>query len=471
MSFIVYDIIFLVIFALFATVFLYKRRRNLQRHGWMFLYHTKLGIKVMDKLATRYKRILKPLQYVVVTVGYILLIGMVWLLITTVYEYVTSPFLAKALRIPPLLPLFPYFSQIFKVESLFPPFYFTYFILSIGIVAIGHEFAHGLFARLNKVRIKSTGFAFFGPFFGAFVEQDDRDMNRIKKFPQLAILAAGVFANIIMSVIFGLILWGFFAASFAPAGVAFNTYTIGVVNVSGITAVDNATITSFAVLAALSPMFNDSLVHLTTSDGSFFVPGNSLKTAISEQVPALTAYEDTPALRARLAGPIVSFDGVPTPTIQTLRDAIQSHRPGDTVTIVTVQDDQRISQTVTLDERNGKAYLGVGVNMPSQNGFRGVVSSFLINIKDPFTYYEPVWGGDFAWFVYYLLWWIWMINLLVALFNMLPLGILDGGRFFYLTIWGITGKERWGKRAFAAASWFFIALLGLMMVRWFIAVF
>ena len=59
-----------------------------------------------------------------------------------------------------------------------------------------------------------------------------------------------------------------------------------------------------------------------------------------------------------------------------------------------------------------------------------------------------------------------MINILVALFNMLPLGILDGGRFFYLTIWSITGKEKWGKKAYAFITWFLLLMIGALMVRW-----
>ncbi len=465
-NFITYDVIFLIVFALFATWFLYTRRHNLKRQGWIFLYHTKLGLILMDSWARKYQRILRPLQYVIVALGYVLLIAMSWLLVTTVYDYVTSPFLAKALKIPPLLPLFPYFPQIFKIESLFPPFYFTYFLVAIAIVAVTHEFSHGIFARLNKVRIKSTGFAFFGPFFGAFVEQDDRDMKKIKKFPQLAILAAGVFANVLMTILFGLLLWGFFALSFAPAGVNFNTYTTAVVNVSAISAIGGVPI---ANLSAFVPTLNDSLQTVTAQGERFFVSGASLKTAVATNVPALAAYDDAPAINARLAGTIVALDGQPTRTLSELRQAILSKEIGQTITVSTIQDEQLKEYTITLGERDNKPYLGIGVTDLRQKGLKGIISSAIYKIKDPFVYYQPTWGGDFAWFLYYLLWWVFMINLLVALFNMLPLGMLDGGRFFYLTIWGLTGKEIWGKRAFNIASWFFIGLLALMMVKWMFA--
>lgn len=468
MSFIAYDIAFLAVFAVFALFFLHRKRANLKRHGWMFLYHTKWGIPLMDSLATKHRRWLRPLQYIVVGVGYALLICMTWLLFATVYDYVSSPFLAKALKIPPLLPLFPYFPQIFKIESLFPPFYFTYFIIAIAIVAIGHEFAHGLFARLNKVRIKSTGFAFFGPFFGAFVEQDDKDMNKLKKFPQLAILAAGVFVNLLLSIIFGLAIWGFFSASFVPAGVQFNTYTTAIVNVSDISEVNGLAIANISQIPLL---VNESLATIRAGNATFFVPGASLATVVERAIPSFIAYDDAPAINAQLKGAIRSVEGIPTPTLASLRTALNRYRPGENVTIVSVIDGEAVSYTLALGEREGKAYLGVGVGRPEQKGIRGWIGKMITSVKDPFTYYEPRWGGDFAWFVYYLLWWIFMINLLVALFNMLPLGILDGGRFFYLTIWGLTGREPWGKKAFAIASWLFIALFALMMVKWVFALF
>lgn len=462
-NFIVYDLIFLAVFALFATIFISKRRRHIKRQGWILLYHTKLGLVLMDRWAKKYARFLRPLQYVIVTVGYILLVAMSWLLVRTVYEYVSSPFLARALKIPPLLPLFPYFPQIFKVESLFPPFYFTYFLLAIAVVAIGHEFAHGLFARLNKVRIKSTGIAFFGPFFGAFVEQDDRDMKKIKKFPQLAILAAGVFVNVLLTIIFGLVLALFFVMSFAPTGVIFNTYSTAVVNTSSITDVNGV---PMGLLDLASPQLNESLIEIRSGNTAYFVPGSAIRTALEKEVRAITVYEDSPAYRAQLASPIIAIDGVPTRTLTELRSVILSHQPGDEITITTVQGDAYVDQRLVLAERDNLPFIGIGVNKAEQRGLRGMIAEAIYAIKDPFTYYEPVWGGDFAWFLYYLLWWIVMINLLVALFNMLPLGMLDGGRFFYLTIWGLTGKEKWGRRAFKWASAFFLALLALMMVRW-----
>lgn len=462
MSFIVYDLVFLVLCTVSVVLFLSRHKKNLKRQGWVFLYHTKVGLHYMNVLSKKFGRILRPLQYVVITCGYFLLVSMTVLLVQTAYNYLTSPYLARAIKIPPLLPLFPYFPQLFKLDSIFPPFYFTYFLVALAIVAVSHEFAHGLFARLNNIRIKSTGLAFFGPFFGAFVEQDDRDMNKAKKMPQLAILAAGTFANVLMTILFGLILWGFFAASFVPAGINFNTYSTSVVNTSLIDSVNGISIHDLSEIATL----NESLIPITSTNRTYLITGSALALAAQQHIPLVSVYEDAPALRARLVSPIVALNGQPTRSLEELRMRLAEHRPGDQITITTVQNGTRVDTSIVLDDRNGKSYLGIGVIKPSDKGVGGALRSIIYQVKDPFTYYESVWGSDFAWFVYNLLWWIVIINILVALFNMLPLGMLDGGRFFYLTIWGITGSERAGKRAFTIATWFFIGLLALMMVRW-----
>ena len=80
-------------------------------------------------------------------------------------------------------------------------------------------------------------------------------------------------------------------------------------------------------------------------------------------------------------------------------------------------------------------------------------------------YYESSLGA-FGWFVYYLLWWTVLICISVALVNMLPVGIFDGGRFFYLTVWSITGSEKVAKKAFAISTWVILALIAALMVKW-----
>ena len=170
MSFLVYDLIFLVVFVAFVSYFLHTRRKNLKREGLLILYKAKWGINLINFIGKKFPKTLSVLSYISITMGYILMIGMFYLLGKLVLLY-TNPIFVQTIKIPSLLPLVPYLPQIFGLIFL-PPFYFTYWILIIAIIAITHEMAHGIFMSKYNIKIKSTGFAFFKYFplfFGAFV--------------------------------------------------------------------------------------------------------------------------------------------------------------------------------------------------------------------------------------------------------------------------------------------------------------
>jgi len=460
MSFVVYDLIFLVLFTLATVVFLYKRRHKLQRQGILYLYRTKVGLRVIEFVSKKYANILRPLQYVILVSGYALMVACIWMIVKLTYYYTVYSWFVKAIKIPPIIPLVPYLPNLFKVDYL-PPLYFTYWILIIAIIAVSHEFAHGIFARLNNIRVKSTGFGFLGPFLAAFVEPDEKQMGKASKFAQLSILAAGTFANVVMTILFGLIMWLFFVYSFSAAGVNFNAYGTAAINVGDIDSVNGILFSDFDNL-----VLNDSLARVAVDDDVYLAPGTNLKKAVENKAVSIVVYENAPAVQMGLKGPIVSIDGVQTKNIQELSNELLKHNPGEIVEIGTIEDNKLEIKSIELGEREGKAYLGIGINKPSRKGVSGWFYGLIEKIKDPAVYYSPTWGGDFAWFVYYLLWWIVLINLSVALMNMLPVGIFDGGRFFYLSVWGITGKEKIGRVAFKISTWFFLAIAVWLMVRW-----
>jgi len=385
------------------------------------------------------------------------------------YRYITLPIPEQLQNIPPIAPLIPYFPRLFNLDAFFPPLFFTYFLIALAVVAISHEFAHGIFARLNKIKVKTTGLAFFGPFFGAFVEPDEKQMEKSKKFPQLSILAAGTFANVIMTILFLLILWAFFVFSFSPAGVNFNVYPQAIINTNSITSLNGNPINDFSEIPSL---IEDDFNELTIQDGKLFlVPEESLKSAIEKEAEQIIVFDDAPAIRAELRSPILTINGVTITSPQKLSDKLAEYRPGDVIEIATLDENDVVQkQNIELAEREGKAYLGVGF-IERRRGFIGTLFSLIQQIRDPLIHYEPSWNADFPQFIYDLLWWIIVINILVALFNMLPVSILDGGRFFYLTIWGITGNEKFGRKAFAFATWFILALIILMTIRWAFAFF
>ncbi len=462
-SFIFYDVGFLIVFGILAALFFYKHKKNLKRQGWMFLYHSKAGIKFIDWTARKFERILKPMQYFVIGLGYILMVSIIWLIGKSVWIYVSSPIPKQLENLPPIAPLIPYFPAIFNLESLFPPLYFTYFIIALAIVAISHEFSHGIFARLHKIKVKTTGVAFFGPFLGAFVEPDEKNMAKKGKIAQLSILGAGTFANVVMTILFLLIMWLFFSLSFNPAGVVFNVYAQNVVNVRDIISVQGKNVSS---IGDISLFAEEGLNKIETAGGDYLAPLESLKEGVEKNAVQIVAFEDAPAVNAKLQGAIMEINGLPVKGQEDLNNVLSGIPAGENLRIKTSQGKEIVYYDIKSGDKDGHAYLGIGFYSFDRGGLGGKASSLFAKVKNPNIYYEPTWDGDFVQFIYDLLWWIVVINILVALMNMLPVSILDGGRFFYLTIWGITGSEKIGRKAFAIATWVIFLLIALMMAKW-----
>lgn len=461
MNFIFYDLIFLSLSIIGLSLFLYARRKNLKRQGIMYLYRTQVGIKFIEWTSKKFSKILRPMQYLIIVSGYALMVAMIYLLGNFLYIYLKYP-IAQQIKIPPLLPLIPYLPELFKIDFL-PPFYFTYWIIIIAVIAVSHEFAHGIFARLNNIKVHSTGFGFLGPFLAAFVEPDEKQMEKSKIFPQLSILAAGTFANVIMTVLFGLVWILFFISAFHPAGVNFNSYGTQVINISDISTVDGVFISS---PSQISPLLDSNLTKVEIYGKVFLANSQNLKTSIENNISSIIVFENSPAANAQLKSPIIEIDGEKISSFSELSQIIQSHKPGDVIRIVDLENNQPKEYNIELAEKEGKPYLGIYLLSPSSKGFFGGIYSLISKVRDPFIYYESNLPEGFGSFILDLLWWLVIINISVALVNMLPVGLFDGGKFFYLTILGITNRKKVAEWAFKISTWLILMVVVILMVKW-----
>jgi membrane-associated protease RseP (regulator of RpoE activity) len=77
----------------------------------------------------------------------------------------------------------------------------TQTIIAIFIAAFIHEFAHGILVYKNKLDLKSWGFFYLGPLIGAFVEPDEKEIEKLNKKEQIKIYSAGAAINIIAGLI------------------------------------------------------------------------------------------------------------------------------------------------------------------------------------------------------------------------------------------------------------------------------
>src|SRR3989344_9456019 len=193
-----WDLTLLLIFFLVVYVFYLKNKTKFEVQGKIFcLYRTKVGLKLMDKLSKFSPKSLNFIGVLGIIVGFIGMILMFYLLLKMTIDLLVIPGAT-----PGLVPVLPGI----KVSPLLPVLSFIHWIIIIFIIALVHEFSHGIYARLNNIKIKSSGFAFLGPIPAAFVEPDEKQTARKNRKAQLSILSAGPFSNIILAFLIFLIL-------------------------------------------------------------------------------------------------------------------------------------------------------------------------------------------------------------------------------------------------------------------------
>lgn len=484
----IYDLTFLILFTLFVAIFLYRRKKNLKKEGIMYLYRTQVGIRFIDYFGEKYKRTITVFSILAIISGYILMAFAIYMfLYEFVYVYLFNPEIVRAIKVPPIFPLVPYLPEVFKIKFL-KPLYFTYWIIAIAVIAVFHEFAHGIVAKRYGIKIKTTGFGFLGPFLAAFVEPDEKQMEKKPKLQQISILSAGTFTNLILSIIFFFLLVLFFNLTYAPAGAMFNIYTPGFANATSITMVSGISLSNLDNIALLNiinenKIKNDfisstgeslNLTKIKVSNKTYFMDISNLKQQLSEGPGLVYLYEDLPAVKAGIKGVIIEIDNNKINTYQDLSEIMKDYSPGDKIKIKTKLDNEIFEYNIVLaqDSQNkSKAVIGIGYLENKRTGFLGKIYNMFNMYKKPGTYYEAKFNEDLVLFIYNLIWWLALINLSVAIVNMVPMGLFDGGRMFMLTIWGITGSKRVGELAFKFITYLLLGALAIVMIGWMVAVF
>ncbi len=241
--------------------------------------------------------------------------------------------------------------------------------ISLIIILVVHEAMHGILGRRHGFRIKSAGALLFGFLpVGAFVEPDEKQVSEEKDEKVLPFLAAGPMANLALMLIAGIILLG--------------------------------------VVAAVNPL-TDALY-----------PG--VRDSLFSGVKVHSVLEKT------------SFCGVDYPS-----SAFGQFMPGDTIEEVNgveiknlgvlfaeLQKNRFSEKTFSID-RNGTAILmTLKPNSFGQFGFRPeqLPNTEFSAPESFFSYVETI---DL---VVSFIYWLVLLNFLVATINFLPMHPFDGGR-------------------------------------------
>ncbi|MBI3032683.1 site-2 protease family protein [Candidatus Woesearchaeota archaeon] len=197
-----FEIVLAMVFVLFLSAFLYHKRDKLHIQKivfpliFMILYKSKFGISLMDKIATKYREWVKLFGYISAGVGFIGMFFVTYSVIQLMIKLITAPATTPS-GVVPVLP----FTNIPGLGYLS----FTTWLIAIFILAVVHEFSHGVVARAHNLEVKSSGFAFLSVLLpiipAAFVEPDEKKMAKKEDIVQYSILAAGPVSNVVLALL------------------------------------------------------------------------------------------------------------------------------------------------------------------------------------------------------------------------------------------------------------------------------
>ncbi|HSB83679.1 MAG TPA: M50 family metallopeptidase [Nitrosarchaeum sp.] len=348
---------------------------KLEKHGfelkiYSLVYKNQQVQSVLTRILGRTRRGIKVFANVSVIAGFLMMGFAFWFLLANVSKFFVAP------------------SEFSQLTVLIPGVTLTssssilYFLLSIPIVLVIHEGAHGIVATLEKIKIKTGGFAIFIAMFAGFVEPDEEEFNKAKKISKLRVIGAGATSNVIFALALGLIL---------------------------------LTNPFFAMIVP-EPLLS---VFYDLPDG----------------VSVLSIIPDSGAEKAGLLvnDVITSINGIQI--LSPLDFQKTNLIPGEIAKVSILRDGQTLQFPVEVmpspdDPKKGL----IGITRDNSFAYKPVLN--FIEWKDP---------G-----VSMFLLWLWMISFFIGVINMLPLPILDGGKFIHtiidkkisdkavnITMWGI----------------------------------
>ncbi len=340
-----------------VVIFISAKALKLEKYGfeikaYSLVYKNKSVNELLIRILGRTRAAVSVFANVSVIAGFIMMGFAFWFLLNNVSNF----FVAQ--------------SEFNELTVLIPGVTLTsapaimYFLLSIPIVLVMHEGGHGIVAALEKIKIKTGGFAIFIAMFAGFVEPDEEEFEKAKKISKLRVIGAGATSNVLFSLLLGVILLT----------------------------------NPFFAMVVPEPLL-------------------SIFYELPEGVLILSIIENSGAEQAGLlANDIVtSINGMP---ILSPAD-FPSLKPGETATVSVLRDSQPLNFELKV--------------MPSPDDpERGLIGI----IRDNSFAYTPVmnfieWNDPT---VSMFLLWLWMISFFIGIINMLPLPILDGGKFIHIII-------------------------------------
>lgn len=211
-----------VVFVIALIVIFWIDKKNIKRESIIILRKTQRGKKLLFRIGRRFPRGWKFLGMIGVSVTFVASVYGFYLLADIVATAIVVEEAIGGLSfvLPSITPDVVILPGVFAIP-------FWHMIISLAILIVIHEGSHGLMAIRERVPIKSLGWGLLLVIPLAFVEPDEKILQKKGNWPQLRVFAAGSFANFILAGLVLLISFPLLTGLFTASGVGFIGYDEG----------------------------------------------------------------------------------------------------------------------------------------------------------------------------------------------------------------------------------------------------
>jgi membrane-associated protease RseP (regulator of RpoE activity) len=215
-----YTLSIIVFFALLA-ILIWRDRKHIEIHKLVIMRRTERFRHLLEWIAGLSPRFWRGVGNLAVIVAVGAMIYGTYFLFTTARDIVSGLITKPAVQ---------FVGPSLGATSVSGPGYvlipFWIWITIIALILIPHEMFHGIMARAEKIRLKSVGLLLLIIFPGAFVEPDEKQLQRAKLATRLRIFAIGSFANFMLALLALVIAWCVIWPSITPEQLTFNITAI-----------------------------------------------------------------------------------------------------------------------------------------------------------------------------------------------------------------------------------------------------
>jgi membrane-associated protease RseP (regulator of RpoE activity) len=189
---------------IWVIAIIFRKKLKIDIEGPLLMRRTKKLRGFIDGIAQRSPRFWKWTMNIGIPVGFFFMLLMLYLLIISLQTLLQAP--SVGLILP---------GVDIPGQPIFIPL--GYGLIGLATVIIVHEFAHGILARVEGVRIKSIGVLLLAILPGAFVEPDEEEVKKVSRLAKLRIYVAGSISNLMLALLSLLIITTLGVFAIGPA--------------------------------------------------------------------------------------------------------------------------------------------------------------------------------------------------------------------------------------------------------------